>query len=48
VGKVASAEWIDADSDDAAIEAAEGMRAGRSCELWRGNRLVIRMGSETD
>jgi len=44
VGKVASAEWIEADGDEAAIEAAGDIRNGRSCELWQGNRLVMRMG----
>jgi hypothetical protein len=44
VDKVASAEWIEADGDDSAIEAAEDIRDGRSCELWQGNRLVGRLG----
>ena len=40
VGKVVSAEWIDADDDTAAIEAAND---GHPCELWERSRLVIRL-----
>ena len=43
VGKVASAEWIDADDDDAAIEAAKKMMDGARYELWANSRLVIRL-----
>jgi len=41
--KVASAEWIDADDDDAAVEVARGMHDGHECELWQGKRLVARL-----
>ena len=44
VDKVASAEWIEAADDQAAIGTAEGLRAGRKCELWQGSRLVGRLG----
>ena len=44
VDKVASAEWIEADGDEAALEAAEDMRDGRLCELWQNSRLVARLG----
>lgn len=40
VDKVASAEWIDAEDDETAIESAETMHGGRKCELWQGDRLV--------
>ena len=43
VNKVASAEWIDADDDKAAIAAAEQMMDGKDCELWEGRRLVARL-----
>ena len=43
VGKVASAEWIEAAEDEGAIEMAENLRGDRSCELWQGGRLVMRM-----
>lgn len=42
VGKVVSAEWIDADEDSAAIEAAKNMMDGLKYELWANSRLVIR------
>jgi len=41
--KVASAEWIEADSDQAAIEVAKEMLNGQPCELWQRARLVIRL-----
>lgn len=43
VDKVASAEWIEADDDQAAIAAAEQMMDGHDCELWQGPRLVTRL-----
>ena len=43
VGKVASADWIEAATDEAALEAAGKLRNGRACELWQANRLVMRM-----
>ena len=46
VGKVASAEWIDADSDEEALDEAERLRRGRSCELWANSRLVARLGQD--
>ena len=43
VDKVASAEWLEAEDDEAAIDAAEQAAGGRKCELWQGNRLVARL-----
>ena len=43
VGKVVSAEWVDADDDSAAIEAAKNLMDGYPCELWERSRLVIRL-----
>jgi hypothetical protein len=43
VSKVASGEWIDADDDDAAIEAAREKLDGQPCELWQGHRFVARL-----
>jgi hypothetical protein len=43
VNKVASAEWIEADDDAAAIEEAKRMHPGYQCELWQGTRLVARL-----
>lgn len=43
VRKVASAEWIEADDDGAAIEAAKTRFDRGDCELWQGRRLVARL-----
>lgn len=43
VRKVASAEWIEADGDEAAIEVAKERMDGHECELWQGPRLVARL-----
>lgn len=43
VRKVSSAEWIDADDDEAAIEVAKETHDGHECELWQGQRLVARL-----
>jgi hypothetical protein len=42
-GKVVSAEWIDAEDDNTAIEAAKDMVDGHTCELWARSRFVIRL-----
>jgi hypothetical protein len=41
--RVASAGWIEADGDEAAIEAAKDTHDGHECELWQGKRLVARL-----
>lgn len=41
--KVASAEWIEADDDADAVEAAKEAYAGQECELWQGKRFVARL-----
>lgn len=41
--KVASADWIDADDDEGAIEAAKERLDGHECEVWQGSRLVARL-----
>jgi hypothetical protein len=48
-GRFSTAEWLEADSDEAAIEAARTARKALQCELWQGNRLVGRIsGSEVE
>ena len=42
VAKVASAEWIEADDDEAAIEVAKNMMDGHAWELWHSARLIHR------
>jgi hypothetical protein len=48
VSKVASAEWIEADDDHAAIEAAQERFDGRACEIWQGPRLVARLERDAE
>ena len=43
VGKVMSAEWIDADDDKAAVEAAMKFVDGYRYELWDRSRLVMQL-----
>ena len=43
VGKVMSAEWVDAEDDKAAIEASMKYVDGCSYELWDHSRLVMRI-----
>ena len=43
VGKVVSAEWVAAEDDAAAIEAAKDLMDGYPCELWERSRLVTRL-----
>ena len=43
VNKVASGEWIEADDDQTAIEVAKTMMDGHDCELWQGQRCVMRI-----
>jgi hypothetical protein len=40
---VVSAEWIEADDDEAAIEIVKERHDGHKCELWDGRRLVARV-----
>ena len=41
--KVASAEWIEADTDEGAIATAKDTHDGKQCELWQGRRLIARL-----
>jgi hypothetical protein len=41
--KVASAEWVEADDDEAAVELVKEQHDGQKCELWDGRRLVARI-----
>lgn len=43
VGKLMSAEWIDAEGDEAAIEASKRLMDGHRYELWDRSRLVIQL-----
>ena len=41
--KVVSAEWIEADDDESAVEVAKEKMDGHGCELWKRTRLVARL-----
>ena len=43
VNRVASGEWIEADDDRSAVEAARKIFDDRDCEIWQGLRLVARI-----
>ena len=40
--RVASAEWIEADDDDSAIEVAKDKMDGQAWKLWQRSRLILR------
>lgn len=40
VGRVTSAEWISAESDAEAMDAARSWKPGVQCEVWERDRLV--------
>ena len=42
-GKITSAEWIDAASDDEAVGIARSTRKAVPCEVWHRTRLVARI-----
>jgi hypothetical protein len=46
--KVASADWIEADDDNGAIEVAQVMMDGNECEVWQGPRLVARLNLRSE
>jgi hypothetical protein len=43
VGKITSAEWIDAKSDDEAIAITRAQKRLVACEIWDHNRLVAKV-----
>lgn len=42
-GKIATAEWLEADTDDAAVRDVGSRAQPRACEIWEGRRLVGRV-----
>lgn len=42
-GKILSAEWLKAEDDEGAIEAAQAGSDGGACELWQQQRLIARI-----
>jgi hypothetical protein len=47
-GKVWAAEWIEADGDSAALDAARQLQGGVRCEVWLGDRLVGKVEPQRD
>jgi hypothetical protein len=47
-GKIASAEWIEADADDEALSEARSRADSSSFELWDKSRLVERFRAPTN
>ena len=43
MNKVASAGWIEAADDEAALERVKQEHDGYKCEVWDGQRLVARL-----
>ena len=41
--RVAAADWVEADDDEAAIARVKELHAGYKCEVWLGQRLVTRV-----
>ena len=44
-GKFTAAEWIQADGDESAVDAAHALNKSVKCELWQGRRLVARIAA---
>jgi len=43
-GRINSAEWIEAEDDEAAVIRARDVKNGAlKCEVWQGRRLVARL-----
>ena len=47
-GKVWTAEWIQAQSDSAALDAAREFAGSADCEVWLGERLVGKVEPQRD
>ena len=43
VGKVATAEWIEAHDDQTALDMVHELMDGMPAELWAGDRLIARL-----
>ena len=44
-GRFSAAEWIEAQDDAAAMDAARALNKSIACELWQGQRFVGRVES---
>jgi len=46
VGRLHSAEWLEAESDKAAIALVEARHPATLCEIWFGARVVAKLSPE--
>jgi hypothetical protein len=44
--KIVTADWLEAEDDEAAIAKAQERGFGSKCELWEGRRLVAQLDAE--
>ena len=47
-GRVWAAEWIQAESDSTALDAAREFAGSAHCEVWLGDRLVGKVEPQRD
>lgn len=47
-GHVLSAQWLDADTDEAAVAVGRARCSAVRCEVWNGPRLVAAIEPEPD
>ncbi len=47
-GKIWRSEWVDADSDEEALDAARAIDRPHGCEVWDHDRLVGRVEGGPD
>jgi hypothetical protein len=46
-GRISLADWIEAETDEEAIETARNMQRGaRKCEVWQRRRLVKTLNAQ--
>jgi hypothetical protein len=46
-GHISMADWIDASTDEEAVQKARALRPdAHKCEVWEKNRLVAKIGPE--
>jgi hypothetical protein len=42
-GRITKGDWLEADDEPQAIEAARAQHPESDCEVWLGNRLIARI-----
>ena len=46
VGRLYSAEWFEAESDEDAVRQVEAKHPAQICEIWQLGRMVARLGPD--